>query len=144
MAKINLIVLMCLFSISFIACKNKKAAPAENEANLTKSEIEFNQFYDDFHADSLYQVQHIEFPLAGKTSLGQDTFWEAETWKIHKRFNLKNVKNNLQLFDKTAIEHLVIDNMYLIERQFSKSPKDGQWRLIYYTEPIDGSANKPE
>lgn len=145
MSKIHSIVLIGLMCIGFGACKNKQtAASAEGGADLSKSEIEFNKFYEDFHADSLYQVQHVEFPLAGKTSSGQDTFWEAGTWKMHKKFNLKNVKNNLRLFDNTAIEHLVIDNMFLIERQFSKSAKDGQWRLTYYTEPIDASANKPE
>ena len=49
----------------------------------------FQDFYHEFHTDSLFQLQHVTFPLPGLTSDSsgtlKHTYWTAESWVLHHR-----------------------------------------------------------
>lgn len=118
---------MLLFLVS---CNNKEvSAPAPNlhEASIP---ADFLAFYDHFHRDSLFQVEHVIFPL---TAQQDGTPWLKENWRMHRPFDSMNGEfsrqfNNLNgiiieiMQDKTAT--------VTIERRYSKM--SGEYHLIYY------------
>ncbi len=103
---------------------------------------DFNVFYRRFHEDSVYQLEHINFPLEGlpNTRGDWDTipperfFWQKTGWKIHH--HMTDPGNNFQQWFEMKgdrmIEHWILmkgTNMYIV-RRFAKL-EDG-WYLIYY------------
>ena len=102
---------------------------------------DFLLFYTKFHTDSLYQVEHITFPLEGMPPYNDslawaqpDFKWQKESWKMHKI--LKGRENsfleNLVPMGKDLIfEFTPTDDKKLwVARRFLKS--NGEWKLIYY------------
>ena len=102
---------------------------------------EFNQFYDQFMQDSVFQIQHINFPMEGvpdnAVAYGDslNTFrWTAENWRIHRPVDFTKTKFE-QVF-QTVGDELIIENIsdastnYGMVRRWAKI--GGQWSLIYY------------
>jgi hypothetical protein len=103
---------------------------------------DFVAFFDRFHTDSAYQMEHIMFPLEGlPTSTGDgDTltttryFWQKADWKIHHRFTDPghDFEQWYEVLNDRVIEHWIQmkgTNLYM-KRRFAKLA-DG-WHLIYY------------
>lgn len=100
----------------------------------------FNSFYELFHTDSLYQVQHTQFPLAGMPEQNDTTQyangfkWQKQNWIMHRSFNEKDslFRREYAYLDST----LIIENIYHLlspmrmERRFSYNT---EWQLIYYS-----------
>lgn len=112
------------------ACRTKKADYSE-----------FSQFYEKFMQDSLFQVKHISFPLAGMPDNAiaygdtlQNFRWTAENWRMHRPIDFARTKfeQNFQ----TLGEELIIENLveptagYGMTRRWAKI--GGEWSLIYY------------
>ena len=129
---------MMLFLIPvalFFQCK-----PAEKSSPELNLPADFETFFERFHSDSLYQIQHITFPLKGqrKTRGGEldmmlPVTWQQEDWVMHKPFN-----DHGGTFTRTyypvgpvIIEKIQDQNQFFsMERRFVKI--DGEWYLIYY------------
>ncbi|MBC7775471.1 MAG: DUF4348 domain-containing protein [Phycisphaerae bacterium] len=126
-------------------CKNKPQAlqQAKAEGDLPK---DFLEFYQKFHADSAYQMAHIEWPLKGEKGGAQDTTakrqlteWMPENW--HLMYLPDTTVSTLKRSFETVGEVLVVERMSYpmvgvgYERQFYKE-EDGQWRLIFYGETM--------
>ncbi|MBK9150518.1 MAG: hypothetical protein IPM26_05765 [Saprospiraceae bacterium] len=101
---------------------------------------EFQDFYEKFGTDSVYQMEHIVFPLEGMPAL-QDTSdvipvdfkWQRESWIMHKPYDDMNGTFTREFIDfKGIVIEKIADHSgrYSMERRFSKLP-DG-WHLIYY------------
>lgn len=126
-----------------IGCKNSKP----ELANITKSEgiydgAEFQAFYNQFSADSTFQMEHTVFPLEGIRSI-QDSLeipdpnfkWTQDTWKIHKPYDDMNGTYSREFIDFGGIVVEKISDtsgQYTMERRFSKLSSG--WHLIYYRE----------
>ena len=104
--------------------------------------MDFMDFYMKFHQDSLYQIEHIQFPLKGMPAMAIDLpldsinnfYWQEEEWKVHKPF-MGNEDEYLKEFRKISdhlISEFIIEKQmgYGMERRFSKL--GGRWYLIYY------------
>ena len=59
--------------------------------------VEFMQFHQQFLEDSIFQIEHVLFPLEGLPSnadsatLATDNFrWLKEDWQIHLPFDFEN------------------------------------------------------
>ena len=110
---------------------------SEPSAKLTNG---FIQFYDRFHSDSAYQMEHIVFPLEGIPPgledgiIPEDFAWQKENWKLHKLFDGSDGKF-VQTLDEVG-NALVIDQIkdvkgdYGMQRRFAKM--GDEWYLIYY------------
>ncbi len=121
---------------ALIANDNIEVA-SEPSAKLTNG---FIQFYDRFHSDSVYQMEHIVFPLEGIPARLEDGIvpegfaWQKETWKLHKLFDGSDGKF-VQTLDEVG-NALVIDQIkdtagdYGMQRRFAKM--GDEWFLIYY------------
>lgn len=98
----------------------------------------FLSFYQKFHNDSIYQIDHISFPLQGMPTLADtnevsDFHWGLEGWRMHKPFDKDGdfVRNFVVIDSNLIIETIRLkNNEYGMERRWSKS--GGEWQLIYY------------
>lgn len=119
------------------ACQDSQQ-PLQEVEEATGEEPDFETFYQQFHADSLYQMAHIQFPLQGVSSRPEDhgaSFrWEKEDWRMHRSFSTSSGFRSdfTTLGDDLVIENIVHKNgQYGMERRFSRLGGD-EWYLIYY------------
>lgn len=114
---------------------------AKNE-NKSKSDInfenkEFELFYAKFISDSLFQMEHIKFPVKGMISECDTTIYLTRSnWKFFSEDIRISVNNSL---DTNKIEQDSLKFHYLnirkevgtlFEIEFKKI--DGNWYLVYY------------
>lgn len=124
---------LALLAIS--ACNRR--APAAPEGPIS----DFAAFYERFHRDSLYQMEHIPFPIDGVPTYvdreGEDLSgfrWTAENWVMHRDFNFKGSEFN-QTFDAIG-ENLIVESIihrngsFAMMRRFARM--GDEWYLIYY------------
>jgi hypothetical protein len=135
--------LFFLFLLSpIIACKKKEAVET---AQMTKLPDDFREFYQKFHADSVYQHQHIQFPIQGlpsdvdsATVAENDFYFTEDVWKNHVAvdFSKGEFSQDLLLISDRMVRERIYktDNTYGLERRFAKL-SDEQWYLIYYIAP---------
>ncbi len=135
-----------IFSILFIgilvffSCKNKKASTkADNPAYNTE---EFLIFYDRFSKDSVYQMEHIVFPLEGKKApvdslyRDDDDFrWNTDGWILQKEYDDVDGTFSREFLD---INGLIIERIGDVSGKFTMERRFGRlssgWHLIYYRE----------
>lgn len=110
--------------------------------NEETSELKaFEEFYEHFHQDSDYQMEHISFPLEGlpsnadaETIADNDFRWEAEDWVMQRPFNYDSggFKRELTTFgNDLVVEKIVSQNgEFGTIRRFAKLGEE--WYLIYY------------
>ncbi|MEO0043862.1 MAG: hypothetical protein RL329_3310 [Bacteroidota bacterium] len=124
--------LFIAFLALICACRGK-----QNSTPQTGLSADFQQFYEKFHADSVYQMAHIQFPVEGADSYSSDPNprpWTPENWIIHKPLIDSLVRSELHL--KMENPPLVVEMIYhknaafAAERRFLKS--GNEWSLIYY------------
>lgn len=128
------------FAICVLACQQNKPE-AEETAGLELPE-DFIAFYERFHADSSFQMNHIIFPLPGKPASDDfdmefvDFKWTRAGWKVHQAFdeNDDTFDRRYKLFDEGLISEIIYSPTYgyYMERRFAKMT-DG-WNLIYYAD----------
>ena len=131
----------------FSACKNQPQTGTQAE-EVVKTSVQLPQdfltFYEKFHRDSLYQVEHVVWPLQGDTSEQIDsthykkaaTRWQPESWRMQRLdYNPNDYIRDVQMLgDVIVIERIRAKSAnYGIERRFAKQP-DGEWALIYYSD----------
>lgn len=138
-------VLICLLITVGESCQSKSGTSSETATAENKGDTlpaDFVKFYDRFHLDSAYQMDHIVFPLEGlPNSTGDgDTltqtryFWQKADWKRHRPFTDpgNNFSQWFEILDDRVIEHWIQmngTNMYM-KRRFARLGDD--WFLIYY------------
>lgn len=103
--------------------------------------VDFTEFYTRFHGDSAFQLQHIQWPLAGipeqadSIQLARGNYqWTQEQWQTHKPFNSEGgtFKQNFEVLSKDLIVERIRDKdeQFGMERRFAKLSEG--WYLIYY------------
>ena len=151
----GLIILLCLAG----SCKNNKDSQTEETTTESPSDTlpgEFVRFYDQFHGDSAFQMDHITFPLEGlpvatdenDTLVAERFFWQRADWKIHNHFTDpgQNFEQWFVVVNDRVIEHWIkLKGTNLQMRRRFAQLGDG-WYLIYYqglrpvaTEEVDGT-----
>ena len=136
---------LLLIIVTFVAgCKDKSAILDDDLSGgiVTKLSPDFLNFYDEFTADSLFQINHIIFPLEGlRARKSEDdnealeVKWEKESWRIHKKFDDMDDTFQRQFVDFNGI---VTENIsdktgqFTMIRRFAKI--GDQWMLIFYKE----------
>lgn len=137
-----------ILAVICMACNRNPQPAAVNtapsvEAQEVKLPADFLEFYKKFHADSVYQMAHINFPLQGdkltrldSTHFQRQTVWmQASEWHLqHADFDPKDYRVEVQMLgDMIVIEKIMARAVnYGIERRFAKQ-SDGTWALIFYS-----------
>lgn len=125
----------------FVACNNEAATENETADNSNNKAFgEFSRFYKAFHQDSLFQIEHIQFPLQGIPSnadsamLADRSFrWQKSDWIMHKPIDPDGEfkQSFLPVDDELIIENIMHQSgQFAIERRFAKMGE--KWMLIYY------------
>lgn len=141
--QLTLLIVVSLYA--FISCKRPAQAPpiqsviSEEVNDLIPKD--FYDFYEKFHSDSSFQMNHISFPLEGIPDqadpkfIGDEKFYFTnDNWTIQKNirkdagdFNVSWKALNPIIIEETA-KHK--HNDLKIIRRFAKV--SDSWRLIYY------------
>lgn len=140
-SKLSFLIVLLILAVS---CENNK--PSEDaamveDAQVLSSELPegFHDFYDQFHSDSVFQMEHIVFPLKGAAvrkdsmeTLSLDRVYEASAWKLHKPFKQDGgFDRNFTVMGDLVIEQMVDQmGLYTVERRWGRV--DTTWSLIYY------------
>ena len=128
------ILLINMMVLAF-SCKNTKDH-SDQEIVIPD---DFVSFYDRFHKDSLFQIDHIIFPLAGVPAYdslrSNDWTWKLEDWTMHRPFDDKGgvFKRNWYNVNSVIIEKIVDSSgRFSMERRWVKMGQE--WTMIYYKE----------
>ena len=136
---------LALVNLFLAGCKERAVTQepaAEGVVEADPIPADFLEFYDRFHADSAYQMEHINFPLEGLPSaegdidsiVDQRYFWQRDEWKKHNHFTDPSgqFEQWFEILDARVIEHWVQvrGTKLVIRRRFAKM--DDGWYLIYY------------
>jgi len=147
----DILIYICIFAIA--ACGNKAPSSSNTPAQPDQTAqiqgdqlpADFNEFYEKFHTDSLYQMAHISWPLQGQTTVQADSsrqerqaiYWEKADWRMHRpvNFNSGEFQRKLQVLgDELVVEHISYAAAnFGLERRFVRSSQ-GDWELIYYSD----------
>lgn len=128
----KVLVVIAISALILIACGGKKE---------TKLPADFEEFYERFHNDSAYQMEHIIFPLAGmpggmnEESPMDDSFrWHPEFWEIHGPMldDDDEFIQQVTILDEFTIVEIIRykKTRFGMERRFAKM--GDEWYLIYY------------
>lgn len=110
---------------------------------------DFGTFYENFLADSTFQLSRINFPLEGLPASATEAdfkngyYWQADNWDIHIKFDYveEGYERNLTEFEGYIREILVHPQGWGLERRFMQI--DGKWHLTYYAAPNAVKKNGP-
>ncbi|HKK87967.1 MAG TPA: hypothetical protein VJ917_03895 [Saprospiraceae bacterium] len=102
---------------------------------------DFTDFYDRFHSDSLYQMEHISFPLSGIPALQMQQldslyYFKKQNWRLHRAIPDSAIAyQSIEEIDEGIIEEEIglTENRVAIFRRYSKI--GDEWYLIYYMAP---------
>ncbi len=121
--------------ILVLSCRPK----AQPDPELVEIDPSFAKFYLKFHEDSLFQVEHIDFPLPGiphlidslELAMTKSFFWEKEGWKMHRMMDEELFTRHLYSLTQGLIIEKIRDHQgFALERRFLK--RGEEWYLIYY------------
>ncbi len=101
---------------------------------------DFVSFYSQFLSDSLFQIDHILFPLEGIPDNAQSVDadgsfrWQLDNWKMHKPIpeSISEFRTEFNVLGPGIILERVVHqtDQYAMLRRFAKL--GGEWTLIYY------------
>lgn len=97
-------------------------------------------FYNRFHQDSAFQMDHILFPLEGLPSYADSSMlqarefrWTRDNWKLQRGFD---VTSGFEREFTPVTERIIVERMvhesgdFAMERRWAFLKED--WYLIYY------------
>jgi hypothetical protein len=125
-----------LVALVVVSCKPKGNDHAQTVAGAPEG---FEEFYERFHSDSLYQMAHIRFPMQGLPDMADSSIlekgfvWEASNWKMHHPLNLEGYQREFTNYGILISETVRDIYNFGMERRFMYDQMDKQWYLIYYT-----------
>lgn len=125
-----------------VSCKNN-TEPAEVSQEKIESDSlpkSFLDFYDLFHKDPEFQLDHVLFPLESKVYESKDEYydqsWDRENWKTHQApdKNQEGFERKYTMLDDYFISEILTLKAggFGIERRFAFM--DTTWYLVLYNE----------
>ena len=133
---------LCIFYFARKVIFNQgTSATADSQVQFQQSlPDDFHDFYNQFHTDSVYQLEHIIFPLKGFGKIideweAQDLHWQKEGWKIHKPFDSQDGAFE-RVFTNVGgmVTEMISNGLFTMEKRYAKL--GGEWHLIYYQELV--------
>lgn len=135
---LNFFLLFLSIIIISLVIRHFTYAP-EHQKSEQKATINdgFLEFYKRFHEDSIYQLQHIDFPLNGiekSPDHVNHTYWLSDQWKPHKPISLPADYTQQFYITNDSIIDIIQDQSatFIMKRIFIKKEQD--FELIYYEE----------
>ena len=131
----------CFSLICITSNHSCKTAPKMADQKHSIPDVHnFRSFYTLFHSDSLYQYDHIQFPLEGMPEQNDSTYypigfkWYKNNWILHHSFQEQDrvFRREFTMLDSTLITETIYHLLspMRMERRFSFNQ---DWQLIYYS-----------
>jgi len=123
-----------IWTILVIACTNK---PVNEAAKDAISEENFNEFFEKFTSDSLFQINRVKFPWTIPSEDGEElvihkTDWQHASFFYQEDFATRPIDAYTQEIrtygDTVKIEQRGVDNGIHIDFLFAKI--DNKWFLV--------------
>ena len=141
--RFNLFIFLVTSSVFLWTCKPSKSEKNQEENEIAAYETpDFLSFYEKFGVDSVFQMNHIVFPLEGIKAVtdtseivSPDFRWQRENWIIHKPFDDVDGTFSREFLDiKGIVIEFISDDsgQFTMERRFGKLSSG--WHMIYYRE----------
>lgn len=97
---------------------------------------DFEAFYTQYYADSLFQLQRTEFPLLGQDPTGEQErfYWDIDNWQHLKPIEVDDSSVELLPIidmDTWMRERILIHKSFYIEKQFTLI--NNKWYLTSYS-----------
>jgi hypothetical protein len=140
-------IILLISMLAIFACKPKQTTPDSAATTVAREpSAEFMEFYKKFHQDSVFQMEHIVWPLEGNTVKETDSLkmvripikFEATEWKMHKPLELAGsdyvrewsfFSDSDDMFEET-IKYSAAN--FGMRRRWAKIA--GEWHLIFYSD----------
>lgn len=132
-------IMMAALALALLSCRNQGGN--EVREPLPEEYRSFVEFYERFHQDSAYQMEHIVFPLEGLPSeadsatIASGAFrWTQDNWRLQRGFDLESSGFAQELIP--VGEGLIIEKITHkagglgMQRRFARLGQE--WYLIYY------------
>ncbi len=148
-------VVTSLFFINYLKGLQLENASSRTEtvaSNIAEEDNGFVAFYKRFNEDSLFQMEHITFPLEGVPArdsayvdTGKAFHWQKEKWILHRPFN--DMDGAFQRSFLPMGEDLMIENIkhssgrYGMQRRYALY--ENGWFLIYYAAMNELAVEEP-
>ncbi len=132
--------LSVFFLFSFLAgCGREEQV----EEQLPDTYADFAEFYERWHRDSTFQMEHIQFPLQGlpqradsATVARNNFFFHAEDWTLHRPvdFTKSDFRREFVPLGKDIIIEYILHRSgdYGMVRRWAR--QNGEWYLIYFAD----------
>ncbi|MEM9837394.1 MAG: hypothetical protein AAF828_12875 [Bacteroidota bacterium] len=129
---------VCLLVSLLTACQSGTAT-TELPSLPDSLPADFVNFYAKFHADSTYQMEHIQWPLRGfpdqQLAPGEQFAFTPDTWVMQRLIDAQAtgyVSSFTALTNDLVVENIINEaEKAQLERRFLRRT-DGEWELIYY------------
>ncbi|MDR0801721.1 hypothetical protein [Fluviicola sp.] len=130
--------IIVIISAIFSSCNSPHKDTSIQDTKRDSIEV-FENFYNRFHEDSLFQISRILFPLPGHNIDSDynpdekiEIFkWDKNNWDMQKKILDQNFKNELRKYNDSIIERIYIENSgFEIVRKFYLHNK--KWYLGFY------------
>lgn len=136
---VRIITALLLAALLFSACGPNTDSAAATPGMPVEVGDDFRAFYDRFLTDSVYQLEHIQFPVPGlpnnATGDDPDFRWTRESWALHRPNDADQTGFSSRftpIGDDLVVEQLVHSGSgMMLERRFARLD-DENWYLIYY------------
>ncbi|GJM34049.1 MAG: hypothetical protein DHS20C18_30500 [Saprospiraceae bacterium] len=123
------------------SCDQKQESGTNDSAQLDEDYSDFANFYKRFMSDSIFQMEHITFPLQGLPSdadpeqlSNHDFRWQKEDWIMHRAFDMDKSGFKVEFIpiSPSVIMEKITHHtgQYGMMRRFAKL--SNEWHLIYY------------
>lgn len=138
-----LIILLLSAAALLTACRPSDPSHEQISSDPAADLGDFYSFYQSFHLDSAFQMEHILFPLEGlpanadeATIASGDFRWQPEDWKLHRPVDYETSDFQREL--------IPISNDIVVEKIVHRSGQTGmmrrftklgdEWYLIYFAD----------
>jgi len=132
------IILIVAFLFSCKSNTDQNVQTSENQVmdqDVVEVELDstFVKFYNRFHIDSVYQLDHVVFPMKNTHDSDVGPLWTAENWVMHKPFS---DMGGMFTLDYQVLGNVVVEKIndyngfFQMERRFGNLSSG--WQLIYY------------
>lgn len=133
---------LTIWSLVFWSCMGTgDTSVVDSGLNVSDLPEDFRVFYQRFHRDSLFQVEHIVFPLEGlpdeadATTIAEGKYrWTPAQWRFQRVVDYETsdfTRRFVPVNDRMIAEYIVHKNTgFGMLRRFAKM--GGYWHLIYY------------
>jgi len=127
--------LFILLSISLLGCssQNGRKENSQNSNSNNKKDESFEEFFNRFYQDSIFQETRVIRPLMGGIlTEGNIEKWGYKKFRIYSKEEvlkeIPELKSEIQKNDSIRIERLWVDNSgFNVEREFVN--RNGKWLL---------------